>query len=92
MKFVWDPNKEAINIKKHGIDFSTASYVFNDYQRLEQHDSNHSIDEDRYKTIGMLNLTLIIVCVIYTLRNELCRIISARRATKKEEAAYYGNL
>lgn len=84
MKFVWDPNKEAINIKKHGIDFSTASYVFNDYQRLEQHDSNHSIDEDRYKTIGMLNHTLIIVW--------LCRIISAIRATKKEEVAYYGNL
>lgn len=92
MKFVWDPNKEAINIKKHGIDFSTASHVFSDYQRLEQHDLEHSLEEDRYKTIGMLNNTLLIVCVIYTQRNELCRIISARKATKKEELAYYGNL
>lgn len=47
MNFEWNEEKEKINISKHGIDFSTAALVFNDYNRIEKYDEAHSINEDR---------------------------------------------
>ncbi len=91
MKYQWDPNKEAINIKKHGIDFTTASKVFDDDYLLEEYDHEHSLGEDRYKVLGMINDVSVILAVIYTDRKKSCRIISARRATQKEENKYYVN-
>ncbi len=52
MKFEWDEDKNQLNLKKHGIDFETAMLVFNDLQRIEIYDTEHSIYEDRYNTIG----------------------------------------
>ncbi|MBR1442804.1 MAG: BrnT family toxin [Firmicutes bacterium] len=92
MRFEWDENKEAINIRKHGIDFRTAALVFGDNNRIEYYDESHSIfGEDRYITIGIsVNTTLIMV--VYTERNEnVIRIISARLANKQEEVMYYDN-
>ncbi|MBQ7147258.1 MAG: BrnT family toxin [Pseudobutyrivibrio sp.] len=88
IKLEWDEEKEKINIKKHGISFSTAAFVFNDPNRLEYYDEEHSISEDRYATIGLVGNVL---TVIYTIRGETHRIISARIATKAERSAYYGN-
>ena len=51
---------------------------------------SHSDDEDRYITIGEINGTAYIVMVVYTEREEVTRIISARKATNKERRAYYG--
>lgn len=78
--------------KKHGISFEVAMSVFTDPYRLDQFDVEHSIDEDRFNVIG--NVTeqgIILLTVTYTLREEqrVYRIISARRATKKEEKKYY---
>ena len=53
--FEWDEEKNQLNLKKHGIDFETAMFVFNDLQRIEIYDMEHSINEDRYNTIGMVN-------------------------------------
>jgi len=89
MQFEWDDEKEKINISKHGLDFSTAALVFGDENRIEKYDDIHSIDEDRYITIGKINGIAVIVMVVYTERSESIRIISARMATKKEKEAYY---
>ncbi len=90
MKFSWDDQKEKINISKHGIDFNTATLVFGDTQRLEYLDEKHStLEEYRYITIGMIKTVVIVLVVVYTVRDDTIRIISARIATKREEARYY---
>lgn len=89
MQFEWDDEKEQKNITKHGIDFSTAALVFNDDYRIEKYDEIHSLYEDRYITIGDINGINIIVTVVYTERQDIIRIISARAASKKEKEAYY---
>ena len=48
----WDDEKNSINREKHGIDFETAAYIFNDTNRIEMYDEVHSVDEDRYYTKG----------------------------------------
>ena len=87
--FEWDDHKESINIKKHGINFTTASRVFLDPNRIERYDSLHSsYFEDRYNTIGKVNDILF---VVYTDRADSIRIISARIASREEKEAYeYG--
>ncbi|MCD8222604.1 MAG: BrnT family toxin [Clostridiales bacterium] len=92
MKFAWDQEKERINLKKHGIDFRTAIQVFLDKNRLEFFDEAHSIDENRYFTIGMAGENLIIITLVYTERMDAIRIISARLATKKERRFYYAGI
>lgn len=88
MEFEWDDDKEQINIKKHGIDFSTAALVFGDNNRIEKYDRMHSDDEDRYITIGSID-NMVIVVVVYTERSDAIRIISARIAGRREREAYY---
>lgn len=90
MRFEWDEEKEHTNITKHGIDFSTAALVFGDSNRIEKYDELHSIDEDRYITIGTINGVAVVVMVVYTERESAIRIISARAATKREKEEYYG--
>lgn len=89
MRFEWDVKKEEINIKKHKIDFTTAAYVFDDENRIELFDNNHSANEDRYITIGIVNKIAVIVSVVYTERGEKIRLISARKATATERRMYY---
>lgn len=86
MTFEWDEEKNKINIEKYGIDFDTAMLVFNDLQRIEIYDVEHSIEEDRYNTIGMVNDVLF---VVYTERKDNICLISARLATKLERSIYY---
>lgn len=86
MIFEWDEEKNKKNIEKHGIDFETAMLVFNDLQRIEIYDVEHSMEEDRYNTIGMVNDVLF---VVYTERKDNIRLISARLATKLERSIYY---
>lgn len=90
MQFEWDDEKDRKNVSKHGIGFRTAILVFNDPNRLEMYDETHSLDEDRYLTIGEINGTFMVVTVVYTERPETIRIISARRATRTEKEEYYG--
>jgi hypothetical protein len=86
MNFEWDEEKEKINIKKHKINFTVAKKIFNDINRIEIYDKNHSIDEDRYNTIGAVGEVLF---VVYTERRDNIRIISARLANEKERRLYY---
>ena len=92
--FVWDDEKNQININKHGIDFRTAALVFFDDLRLEYPDPEHSLNEERYRTIGLVHDVL---TVVYCDRenhdtgNTDIRIISARLATRLERNAYNNN-
>ena len=83
----WDDNKNQINIKKHGISFETAALVFADEERIEYYDKLHSQDEDRYVVLGCVQGVLY---VVYTMRDDAARIISARIATTYERRLYYG--
>ena len=89
MKFTWDDNKEKANITKHGIDFLLAARVFADENRLELYDIDHSIQEDRYVTIGAVGSVLCVIFVVYNVRGDAIRIISARKATERERRLYY---
>ena len=83
----WDDNKNQINIRKHGISFETAALVFADEERIEYYDRLHSQDEDRYVVLGCVQGVLY---VVYTMRGEAARLISARLATPTERKIYYG--
>jgi len=87
MNFEWDPKKDRINRKIHGISFSAAKFVFNDKERWERHDSAHSEHEDRWQTIGMVDKVLF---VVYSEQEEAIRIISARKADENERRVYNG--
>jgi uncharacterized protein len=52
MKFEWDINKETLNLKKHGVSFEQAAYVFADPYALSVFDENHSENEDRWVLLG----------------------------------------
>ena len=87
IKFEWDDEKYALNVKKHDITFEMAARVFLDENRIDDYDEEHSADEDRMKVIGLVIKVLV---VIYTERGEKYRLISARIANKKERSDYYG--
>jgi len=95
MKFDWDENKNRINIKKHGISFEEAAFIFSDFNAISLFDEEHSQDEDRYITIGKIKIYGIIV-VIQTERIEsdieYIRIISARKAVVTEKNEYNSRL
>ena len=86
-KFVWDSDKAETNLKKHKVAFEDAARVFLDDYRYDDFDDFHSDYEDRIKTVGFVRNVL---AVIYTERGERNRIISARRASKREEEKYFG--
>ena len=85
MYFEWDVEKAEENFVKHGIDFEDAVRIF-DGPTLEDDDDRFSYGETRMRATGALGPRLI--TVIYTMRGEVCRIISARRATRNEQKAY----
>ncbi len=87
LRFEWDSNKAQSNRRKHGVTFEEASTIFGDPLSITVHDPAHSISEDRLITIGTsVNDKLIVV--VHTDRNDIIRIISARKATKNERAQY----
>lgn len=92
-RFEWDDEKNRKNIRKHGISFEEAGTVFADgHARLIQ-DPDHSAEEDRFVLLGMSQkLRVLVVCHCYRKSEELIRIISARKANRKEEKFYMEGL
>ena len=86
-RFQWDEKKNTVNKKKHGVSFEDAAVIFRDPRRLELYDKAHSFFEDRWLMIGLNGS--IILTVFFTEKNDSIRIISARKATKKEEEKYF---
>jgi uncharacterized DUF497 family protein len=85
-EFEWDENKNVANIRKHGIAFEDAKYVFQDPLRTVLFDWEHSIHEERWKVYGIFRRVL---TVIFTEKDTVIRIISARRASPAEQEEYY---
>ncbi len=87
LQFEWDPDKAKVNLKKHGVDFEEASTIFKDPQFVSFLDEEHSVEEERYITIGLSNMARLLMAA-HTERKKHIRIISARKATKNEEKFY----
>lgn len=87
--FEWDSNKAKINQLKHGVSFEEAMTVFYDDDALLIPDPEHSYNEERFILLG-LSQTKNILVVVHCERGEYIRLISARKATKREKSQYQG--
>jgi len=94
MRFEWDENKNRRNQAKHGISFEMATSVFNDPYVTSIPD-RYSVAEERWKTFGQVEGILVLL-VVHTVKEvgteDVIRIISARKATKREMRDYENNL
>ena len=89
IKFEWDMLKAASNLRKHKISFEEARSVFFDEFAVQFFDDEHSSDEERFLMLGMSSIArLLIVCHCERKKGEVIRIISARKATKRERVFY----
>src|SRR2546421_504019 len=89
MRFEWDPRKAAENEKKHGVSFEEAESIFTDEFAVLIDDPDHSNGEDRFLLMGLsANLRALIVSHCYRKADDVIRIISARKATRKEKDIY----
>jgi uncharacterized protein len=87
--FEWDDLKAQSNLRKHGVTFEDARLVFTDVFAIERLEDSVNYDEDRTVITGMARGRLL--TVVYTERDAWIRIISARKATKRECDDYYQN-
>jgi uncharacterized DUF497 family protein len=87
LDFEWDAAKAERNAEKHCVSFEEAASVFDDPMFITFVDDEHSIDEERYITIGLSSRGRLLM-LAHADRKDRTRIISARRATKKEEQFY----
>ena len=91
IKFEWDSSKAAANLKKHQVSFEEAQTVFYDEFAVQFFDDEHSGDEERFLMLGRsVHARLLIVCHCERESGQVIRIISARKATKREGAFYRG--
>ena len=86
MRIAWEPAKAKVNFLKHGVRFSDAEGVLYDPMALTCEDER-SLEERRFISIGMDYLTRVVV-VVFAPRGDTARLISARRASKKERHQY----
>ncbi|MBE9047564.1 BrnT family toxin [Pleurocapsales cyanobacterium LEGE 10410] len=87
MIFEWERNKAAKNLSKHQVSFDEAKTVFADPLYIDFYDPDHSDSEERYLIVGRSDRDRILI-VSYTERDDLIRIISARKVTKAERKVY----
>jgi len=87
-EFEWDPAKAKTNLAKHGVDFEVAKEVFLDRAAILQPDDSNP-DEQRWSIIGLAGGRVLFV-VVTERDNDVTRIISARKANKREERDYFG--
>lgn len=89
IEFEWDSAKAKANHKKHGVSFEEAQSVFYDEFAVQFFDNDHSSDEERFLLLGMsTGARLLLVCHCERKTGSVIRIISARKATKRESAFY----
>ena len=85
MRFEWDSHKAETNLGKHGVRFADAVTVLEDETALTVPDEH--ADEPRFATVG-LDAQARVLVVVYPWRDDVIRIISARKATKRERRQY----
>ena len=90
IQFDWDERKNRENKRKHKVSFEEARTVFLDENAIRFFDPEHSDDEDRFLMLGMsFTLRVLVVCHCYRADDATIRIISARKADRKEQASYW---
>lgn len=89
MEFEWDAVKADRNLKKHGVSFLEARSVFDDPEGLIIHDPDHSEVEERFILLGNSYRLRVLIVVHCERANDVLRIISSRKATRKEAAQYH---
>ena len=87
LRFEWDPRKAATNRAKHGVSFEEASSVFSDPLGLFVDDPRHSVGERRHVLLGSSEQHRLLA-VMFTEREEVIRVVSARRVTRRERKSY----
>ncbi len=91
ISFSWDDRKNKTNQKRHSVSFEEAQTVFFDENAIEYFDPDHSVDEDRFLMLGLSSrLRVLIVSHASSKRGTEIRLISARKATQKEQKRYTG--
>ncbi len=89
LRFQWDEGKNAANRRKHGVSFDEAQTVFYDDWALLVSDPEHSASEERFVLLGLSSkVRIVLVCHCYREKDEVIRIISARRANPSERREY----
>ena len=89
LRFEWDPKKSASNQRKHRVSFEEAISVFSDERALLLDDPEHSVDEERFILFGLRSsLRTLVVCHCFREADSIIRLISARKATKRERDEY----
>ncbi len=89
IKFSWDARKAKQNIKRHKVSFEEAATVFYDEKAIEFFDPDHSKHEDRFLMLGLSwRFRILVVCYCLCKQGPEIRIISARKATRKEKRVY----
>ena len=83
MRYAWDPRKAASNARKHGVSFAEAATTFRDPLAMTYPDPDHSSDEERFITLGTSTRGRLLF-VAHADYGDLVRIISARKATRRE--------
>jgi len=84
--FEWDENKAISNIEKHGVSFEQAQYIFLDAKRLIVEDNRFDYREERFIALGCIDGRIHVV--VYTEKNSVIRLISARKANNREQKRY----
>ncbi|MBI1976291.1 MAG: BrnT family toxin [Candidatus Omnitrophica bacterium] len=93
LEFIWDNRKDRQNQRKHGVSFEEAKTAFYDENARVIYDPDHSMEEDRFILLGLsAGLRILVVCHCYREKESRIRIISARKATGKEQNQYKENL
>ncbi len=89
VRFEWDEAKNTANKRKHGVSFEEAQTVFLDENAIRFFDPDHSDDEDRFLLLGVsFRMRTLVVCHCFRASDTVIRIVSARKADKKEAADY----
>lgn len=90
LRFEWDERKNKSNIRKHGLSFEEARSAFYDENATVFFDPDHADDEDRFILLGMsFKLRVLVVCHCFRESETVVRIISARKADRREERDYW---
>jgi len=89
LRFEWDPNKAASNLRKHKVSFEDAQTVCSDERALLINDPDHSEDEERFVLLGLSStMRLLVVVHCYRGADNVIRLISARKADADERSLY----
>ncbi len=87
MEYEWDEHKQQINLQKHGLDFAIAYKVYESPDKLTL--SSDYVGERREIDLAPVGNELLVLTMVYTYRGVKVRVISLRKASRKERRLYY---